>query len=390
MKEAVGLAHPFTVTVVIHSAHNLAIADFTTSDPYVILQVDKKEIGRTPTIFRNLNPVWESKFVIPLTHVHSTLTFRIFDEDSGKNDDIMGVVTVDLCTLYMNEVLEKKYPLRQRDDAPDLAKGKLSFSVFIEKCETLIRIEKNDAASHYVSHEMSAMLKEEIDNCLGQTANGSFVIDSAPIFMTMMKSPFLKAGQEQLFQVVNKGLLRDLMCDVRSLLRCLNVTFPSKALPVARDERKSSSISAAGSKDFISVAEDLLPMTLLRSRRALHSSTRLDAESGEYTSHSPIPEAVIMLEFKDKSQCRLIFPDRKNYYLIWVWMKWLKLVSSIQKGELRTVSASGDGKNPEPELPSWAGSGKLTSSLTVVLKSSAGVEVRNLHYNHFIDFISRC
>ena len=379
MKEAVGLAHPFTVTVVIHSAHNLAIADFTTSDPYVILQVDKKEIGRTPTIFRNLNPVWESKFVIPLTHVHSTLTFRIFDEDSGKNDDIMGVVTVDLCTLYMNEVLEKKYPLRQREDAPDLAKGKLSFSVFIEKCETLIRIEKNDTASNDVSFEMSAMLKEEIDNCLGQTvANGSSVIDSAPIFMTMMKSPFFRAGQEQIFQVVNKGLLRDLMCDVRSLLRCQNTTFLSKVTSVPRDDRKSSVTSAAGSKDFISVAEDLLPMTLLRSRRALHSSTRFDTESGEYTSHSPIADAVITLEFKDKSQCRLIFPDRKNYYLIWVWMKWLKLVVSIQKGELRSVSASGDGKNIEPELPSWAGSGKLTSSLTVVLKSSTGVEVSNL------------
>lgn len=375
MKEAVGLANPFSVTVVIHSAHNLAIADFTTSDPYVILLLDKKEIGRTPTIFRNLNPIWESKFVIPVTHVHSTLTFRIFDEDSGKNDDIMGVVTVDLCTLYMNEVLEKKYPLRQREDAPDLAKGKLSFSVLIEKCETLIRIQKNETASHDISYEMSAMLKEEIDNCLGQTnSNGAFVIDSAPIFMTMMKSPFLRAGQQQMLQVVNKGLLRDLMCDVRSLLRCQNTALSAS---VAQDRKPA--VGSGGSKDFISVAEDLLPMTLLRSRRALHSSTRLDTESGEYTSQFPTAEAVITLEFKDKSICSLLFPDRKNYYLIWVWMKWLKLVVSIQKGELKMNSTTGDGKNLEPELPSWASSGKLTSSLTVVMRSSTGVEVSKLY-----------
>ena len=92
MKESTSITYPYSLNVTIHKAENLAIADFTSSDPYVVLLLDEKDIGRTPTVYRSLNPSWEAKFVIPLTHIHSTLTFRIFDEDSGKNDDILGVV----------------------------------------------------------------------------------------------------------------------------------------------------------------------------------------------------------------------------------------------------------------------------------------------------------
>lgn len=371
MKDAASIAHPFLLTIVVHSAHKLAIADFTSSDPYVILLLDKKEIGRTPTIYRNLNPVWGVKFVVPLTHVHSVLTFRLYDEDSGKNDDILGVTSVDLSTLYKNEVLEKNYPLRQREDSEELAKGTLSFSLHVGKSETLIRIMQNETPSLEVSYGMSSMLREEIDNCLGQhVGDYSLGLDSAPIYMTMMKSPFLRADQDPVLQVINKGLLRDLMCDVRSLLRCQTAILSARAT-----QNTSIPRSPEKNKQFISVAEDLLPMTLLRSFRALQSSTRFQVENSEYTTHSPSAEAVIVLEFKDKSSCTLVFPDRKNHYLIWVWMKWLKLVISIQKGELKKTRQGGEGSAEAVELPAWAVTGKLISALSIVLRSSTGLEV---------------
>jgi hypothetical protein len=37
--------YPFTVTLTIHSAEHLAVADITSSDPYVIILLDNKEIG---------------------------------------------------------------------------------------------------------------------------------------------------------------------------------------------------------------------------------------------------------------------------------------------------------------------------------------------------------
>jgi C2 domain len=375
MKDASGMPHPFVVTIVVHSARNLAIADFTSSDPYVILLLDKKEIGRTPTVYRNLNPNWEVTFTVPLTHIHATVVFRIFDEDAGKNDDILGVVTIDLSTLYMNEILEKSYPVRQREDSNELAKGNLNFSVHIGKCEDLIRIQHNTNFNPDVYYETSAILKEEMEKCLKQSnANNASGVNSAPILMTLLKSPFLAASQDPIFRVVNKGLIRDLMCDVRSLLRCQNAII-SNRIPQAPHNVMIPN-SDPEMKDFITVADDLLPMTLLRTGRALRSSTRLDVETGEYSYHSPSSEANISLHFKDESVCTILFPDRKNYYLIWIWVKWLKLVVSIQKGEWKIVSPATDRKPAELELPNWAATGVLTSSVTVVMKSSSGAEVR--------------
>jgi hypothetical protein len=37
--------YPFNVTLIIHSAEKLAVADITSSDPYVIILLDNKEIG---------------------------------------------------------------------------------------------------------------------------------------------------------------------------------------------------------------------------------------------------------------------------------------------------------------------------------------------------------
>ena len=374
MKESTTITYPYSLNVTIHKAENLAIADFTSSDPYVVLLLDEKDIGRTPTVYRSLNPSWEAKFVIPLTHIHSTLTFRIFDEDSGKNDDILGVVAVDLSTLYINELLEKSTPLRLRDDGDDLAKGRLGFSIFIERNDTLIKIEKNDTSSMAVSNEISAILKEEINNCLPQsTEDGRACADSSPIYSTMIKSPFLRADQDASLQVVNKGLLRDLMCDIRSLLRC------QAAISVTKADLQYQSHESANSIDIV---DDMIPMTLLRSHRPLMSSTCLNVDMGEYTSNPPISDASITLELKDGSCCTLIFPDKNNHYLLWVWIKWLKLVMTIQNDTLKILPVGEESKSFDIELPSWAAVGKLLSAITVVLKSSNGVEVRNLHSVH--------
>jgi hypothetical protein len=247
--------------------------------------------------------------------------------------------------------------------------------VHIGKCEDLIRIQHNTNFNPDVYYETSAILKEEMEKCLKQSnANNASGVNSAPILMTLLKSPFLAASQDPIFRVVNKGLIRDLMCDVRSLLRCQNAII-SNRIPQAPHNVMIPN-SDPEMKDFITVADDLLPMTLLRTGRALRSSTRLDVETGEYSYHSPSSEANISLHFKDESVCTILFPDRKNYYLIWIWVKWLKLVVSIQKGEWKIVSPATDRKPAELELPNWAAAGVLTSSVTVVMKSSSGAEVR--------------
>ena len=211
-----------------------------------------------------------------------------------------------------------------------------------------------------------------------------------------MKSPFLRADQNIKFQVVNKGLVRDLMCDVRSLLRCQSALLAISSSPQKGQKNLefespgsgpgsgtfSGNFSGIGSGSGSGDNEDeMLPMTLLRSNRALHGSTSYNIDNDNYSYNPPNLKGTIILELKDKTTCTLSFPDRNNYYLIWVWMKWLKLVISIQKGEFTPVPNPDGTSPPDLELPQWASVRKLTTSLSVVIKSSTGVEVRTLHFN---------
>lgn len=65
---SVGKEHPFSLTLTIHSAKGLPIADITSSDPYCFVLANDKIVGRTKTIVSNLNPEWEEEFFIPLMH----------------------------------------------------------------------------------------------------------------------------------------------------------------------------------------------------------------------------------------------------------------------------------------------------------------------------------
>lgn len=145
----------------------------------------------------------------------------------------------------MNEVLEKKYPLRQRIDSDELAKGKLSFSIHIEKCETLIRIDNKNRSSELVSYEMSALLRDEINHCLinsiGVVGTGTGTgVENGPIYKMLMKSPFLRADQDILLKVMNKGLMRDLMCDVSSLLKCHTSIFLDKSNCINKNDNEGT------------------------------------------------------------------------------------------------------------------------------------------------------
>jgi hypothetical protein len=179
----------------------------------------------------------------------------------------------------MNQLLEKKYPLRQRIDGDELAKGKLSFSIHIEKCETLIRIDSKVFSPELVSYEMSALIRNEIVHCLRSSISAAKTeVESGPIYKMLMKSPFLRADQDVLLKVMSKGLMRDIMCDVSSLLK----NHTAILLDDQSEDFKSNVIE--------NVEEDLIPMTLLRCGRSLSGSICLDIKSGQYTTKCPLKQ----------------------------------------------------------------------------------------------------
>ncbi|EEH19598.2 hypothetical protein PABG_07778 [Paracoccidioides brasiliensis Pb03] len=97
----------FTLKFTIHRAANLPIADISTlsADPFVVARLtadsprrhkeDPDLVYRTPTVARNVNPVWNCEWIVANVPASGfELKCRIYDEDPVDSDDRLG--TVDL------------------------------------------------------------------------------------------------------------------------------------------------------------------------------------------------------------------------------------------------------------------------------------------------------
>ena len=61
-----------------------------TSDPYVKFKVGNKQLYKSRTVFKNLNPNWDEKFSLPIEDPFKPVSVRVLDYDKGLNDDSMG------------------------------------------------------------------------------------------------------------------------------------------------------------------------------------------------------------------------------------------------------------------------------------------------------------
>ena len=93
------------VLVEIVSANDLPVADITSSDAYVIVRFNGKEVHRTNVISNSLNPIWSlrtgSLFVLQVTpeeffSASSGMLFVVKDYDSVGSNEILGHVNVGL------------------------------------------------------------------------------------------------------------------------------------------------------------------------------------------------------------------------------------------------------------------------------------------------------
>ena len=76
-----------------------------TSDPYVKFKADGKQIYKSRTIPKNLNPQWNEKFCVPIEDISMPLVIKVFDFDRVSSDDPMGTVTVDLAKMEVNRLV---------------------------------------------------------------------------------------------------------------------------------------------------------------------------------------------------------------------------------------------------------------------------------------------
>ncbi|KAM9464857.1 multiple C2 and transmembrane domain-containing protein 1-like [Salvelinus alpinus] len=81
----------YQLDIILKKGHNLAIRDRGgTSDPYVKFKIGGKEVFRSKTINKNLNPVWDEKVSLLVDSLREPLYVKVFDYDFGLQDDFMG------------------------------------------------------------------------------------------------------------------------------------------------------------------------------------------------------------------------------------------------------------------------------------------------------------
>ncbi|CAL8246198.1 unnamed protein product [Lota lota] len=96
----------FLLSINLREGHNLVIRDRCgTSDPYVKFKLEGKTFYKSRVIYKNLNPVWNESFVLPIKDLEQVLHINVYDRDL-TSDDFMGSANVLLSELEMNKSKE--------------------------------------------------------------------------------------------------------------------------------------------------------------------------------------------------------------------------------------------------------------------------------------------
>ncbi|KAM3874223.1 multiple C2 and transmembrane domain-containing protein 1 [Diretmus argenteus] len=119
----------YKLEVELKRGHNLAIRDRGgTSDPYVKMKLSGKEVFRSKTIHKNLNPVWDEKTAIIMDNLSEPLYVKVFDYDFGLHDDFMGCAYLHLESLEQQRTIPVTLELKDHR-YPDQDLGTLELAV---------------------------------------------------------------------------------------------------------------------------------------------------------------------------------------------------------------------------------------------------------------------
>lgn len=90
-----------------------------TSDPYVKFKIGAKQLYRSKTISKTLNPVWNEHFMTLIDDLTYPLVLRVFDYDFGFQDDYLGTASIDLTTVQWNLAQEYQLTLTETGKVTD-------------------------------------------------------------------------------------------------------------------------------------------------------------------------------------------------------------------------------------------------------------------------------
>ncbi|XP_036069483.1 multiple C2 and transmembrane domain-containing protein 1 isoform X5 [Oryzias melastigma] len=129
----------YQLDIVLKRGKNLAIRDRTgTSDPYVKFKIAGKEVFRSKTIHKNLNPVWDERICLLVETLRDPLYVKVFDYDFGFQDDFMGSAYLHLESLEHQRTLDVTLDLKD-PQYPEHNLGSLELAVNLSPKEGDIR-----------------------------------------------------------------------------------------------------------------------------------------------------------------------------------------------------------------------------------------------------------
>uniref|UniRef100_A0A8C2WDJ9 Multiple C2 and transmembrane domain containing 1 n=1 Tax=Cyclopterus lumpus TaxID=8103 RepID=A0A8C2WDJ9_CYCLU len=119
----------YKLEVELKRGNNLAVRDRGgSSDPYVKFKMAGKEVFRSKTINKNLNPVWEEKTTLIMDCLSDPLYVKVFDYDFGFQDDFMGSAHLYLESLEQQRTIPVTLELKDPNH-PDQVLGSLDLAV---------------------------------------------------------------------------------------------------------------------------------------------------------------------------------------------------------------------------------------------------------------------
>ncbi|KAI8391683.1 uncharacterized protein BYT42DRAFT_204279 [Radiomyces spectabilis] len=168
----------FLYSIKIVRAENLQPLDNNgLSDPYVVLEIDGKQITRTRTVYETLNPRWDQVFDIWLTEKTVDVLAVVYDEDLiGANDECGGVwfkLSPDYFDDYQtHELVLKLHPQGKLILRVSMEGEKDDIQFWFGKAFRTLKRAENDAAGLIVDR-MSRMMRQvlsrkTLDKLLGR------------------------------------------------------------------------------------------------------------------------------------------------------------------------------------------------------------------------------
>ncbi|KAG8256518.1 Multiple C2 and transmembrane domain-containing protein 2 [Homalodisca vitripennis] len=83
-----------------------------TSDPYVKFKSSGRLLYKSKTIYRDLNPIWDESFILPIEDPFNPIQIKVFDYDWGLQDDFMGSAYLDLTKYDLGKPTDVVLTLR--------------------------------------------------------------------------------------------------------------------------------------------------------------------------------------------------------------------------------------------------------------------------------------